>query len=271
MSHCRALALVLPLVVALAAPSTAHAQGEEDDEPVRGKASISTGKTADAEMDEAPSARGPALRKWPVIETGAQAGFRTGFALGLGKFSAEADAENLSDNSRGYIPLWLDVGYRFHPNVYFGLYGQFGFMLLRRGGICEGEQTRCSGQDYRVGATLHYHFMPEDPVDFWIGLGAGYEWYRNSVAYAEAGVPNRSVTFRGPEWINAIIALDIKDSRQGGVGPFVSASFGQFTNTSASGLIVNGEVMDLSEGITSTEPHQWIMFGIQGSYFDDFL
>ena len=247
------------------------AQDDDGEETsVGARASLSRDRAkADAEADEGPKAKGPELRKWSTVKTGAQAGFRTGFALGLGKFSGLG--ENLSDNSRGYVPLWLDVGYRVHPNVYFGLYGQFGFMLLRQGGICEGEQTRCSGQDYRVGAALHYHFMPDSPVDLWFGLGAGYEWYRNSVKYAESGLPNRSVTYKGPEWVNAIIALDIKDSRQGGVGPYVGASFGQFTGTKLTGTVVDGEVKDVSEAIATTEPHQWIMFGIQGSYFDDFL
>lgn len=206
------------------------------------------------------------LRPFPVVTTGPQAGFRTGFAMGMGKFAAQS--ENLTDNARGMIPLWIDAGYRVHPNVYVGVYGQIGFLLLRTGGVCEGEDTQCSGQDYRLGGSIHYHFSPDGDFDPWFGLGAGYEWYRNSVSYAESGVPNQSLTFKGPELVNLQLGLDIKDSRQGGVGPFVALSVGRYSSTTLTG-ITTGDENEITETIDATEMHQWFFFGIQGSYFDD--
>ena len=186
---------------------------------------------------------------------------------GMGKFTATD--EQLSDNSRGMLPLWLDVGYRVHPNVFIGAYAQLGFLLLRKGGICEGESTECSGHDYRVGGQIHYHFSPDGDFDPWFGLGAGYEWYRNTVKYAEAGIPNRSLTFKGPEWVNVQLGLDIHDTRQGAVGPFVALAMGQFSTSSVSGTAF-GNAEQVTETITAKEMHQWLFFGIQGSYFDDF-
>lgn len=215
------------------------------------------------------AASGENLRPFPIVETGPQAGFRTGFAKGFGKFTADSN-EEINDNSRGMIPFWLDVGYRVHPNVYLGAYASFGMLLLRKGGICEGEETKCSGQNYRIGGNIVYHVMPDGDFDPWFGLGAGYEWYRNAVRYAESGVPSRSVTFRGPEWVNIQIGLDIKDGRQGGVGPFAALAIGQYSNNSIEGTAF-GNAESISETITATEMHQWLFVGIQGSYFDAFL
>lgn len=242
--------VAIAVVAVLGTPGSAQAQDEEPNE-------------------ESASSSGEKLRPFPIIDTGAQAGFRTGFAMGMGKFAAQSG--ELSDNARGFIPFWLDVGYRVHPNVYIGVYGQFGWLLLRKGGICEGEYTECSGQNYRVGGNLHYHFVPDGDFDPWVGLGAGYEWYYNNVSFAESGMANRRLVFKGPEWVNVSLGLDIKNNRQGGVGPFVSLSVGQYSSLGLTDLAADGsEVVEVTESIVATEMHQWLFLGIQGSYFDNF-
>jgi hypothetical protein len=220
---------------------------------------------ADASESEAAGSK-EALRSFPVVETGAQAGFRTGFAKGFGKFAATS--EQLSDSSRGFLPFWLDVGYRVHPSVFIGAYAQYGLVLLRKGGICEGEDTKCSGSNYRLGGQIVYHFAPDGDFDPWFGLGAGYEWYRSSVKYAESGIPNRSLTFKGPEWVNVSLGLDIHETRQGAIGPFVALAVGQYSKTTIAGTAF-GNATEISETISATEMHQWLFFGVQGSYFDD--
>lgn len=257
----RRYAAPVALVVALSFfAGTAHAQGDEGEEAGADDLEVGDGGGARSGADEV-------LLPFPVVKTGSQAGFRTGFAKGFGKFAATSD--QLSDNSRGFLPFWLDVGYRVHPNVYVGVYAQFGLLLLRKGGICEGEATECSGQNYRLGGNFIYHFLPDGGFDPWFGLGAGYEWYRNSVRYAEAGIPNRSLTFKGPEWVNVQVGLDIKDTRQGGVGPFAALAIGQYSTTSIEGTAF-GNAESITETITGKEMHQWLFVGIQGSYFDNF-
>ncbi|HQB42338.1 MAG TPA: hypothetical protein PLV85_01990, partial [Polyangiaceae bacterium] len=217
--------------------------------------------------EESSSSTNEKLRSFPIIETGPQAGFRTGFAKGMGKLSAQ-DGE-LGGGSHGFIPFWLDLGYRVHPNVYVGAYGQFGWVLLRKGVLCDGEYVKCSGQNYRVGASFHYHFIPDGDADPWVGLGAGYEWYFSNVSFATSGVPNMRNVFHGPEWVNVSVGLDIKKNRQGGVGPFVALAVGQYLSRLYSD-VNEGEVVDVAESIVATEMHQWLFFGIQGSFFDSF-
>src|SRR5580658_9419437 len=59
---------------------------------------------------------------------GLQAGVRLAYTDGLGVIY---QGLNLSDAASGALPLLLDVGWRFLPELYVGVYGQFAPVFLK--------------------------------------------------------------------------------------------------------------------------------------------
>src|SRR3954470_9642976 len=103
--------------------------------------------------------------------TGLAIGLRTGYALPAGKIGTTSDqfqGGDLSDSVTGMIPLWIDLGYRFTPNLTVGGFFQyrFGFLNKDNNRDCDG----CSVHDLAFGATAQYHFMPGERFDPWAGL-----------------------------------------------------------------------------------------------------
>lgn len=196
--------------------------------------------------------------------TGFEAGLRVGYGIPLGSLSENND---LSDGIGGQIPLILDVGYRVIPNLFIGLYGQYGFAWV--GGdiadLCDATNADCSAHDIRLGIQAHYHFQPRQGLDPWIGLGFGYEWFGVS---AEGGNTEFSTGAHGFEFINLQAGLDLRASQNFYVGPFLTLSIGQFSKATVdceSGLCGTGQ-FGASGDIENTAVHEWLMLGLRGAY-----
>src|SRR4051812_6830527 len=58
-------------------------------------------------------------------DTGFEAGLRVEYGIPLG--DATGAGRPLSDGISGQIPLAIDLGYRVIPNLFIGLYAQYGF------------------------------------------------------------------------------------------------------------------------------------------------
>jgi opacity protein-like surface antigen len=206
------------------------------------------------------------IRPMPIIDTGPQAGFRTGFAIGSGK--TIGPNFDISEVVTGYLPLWLDVGYRILPSLFIGAYGQMGFVFLKQADNCKGSDASCTGQDYRLGAELIYHFNDDGRYDPWVGLGAGYEWLKLNVSFADTYRGSFNETLRGFELVNVQLGLDIRPTRQGGIGPFVAVALAQYNHIRFAHVTPQKVDAD-ADDISAPQAHRWIIFGIQGSYFDD--
>lgn len=231
-------------------------------------ADVSASGTTDEQSPppHSPTAAEQKIRPRPVVDTGPQAGFRTGFALGSGKTTTPTS--DISKVVSGYLPLWLDVGYRVIPSLFVGAYGQMGFVFLKKGDSCKGDDASCTGQDYRLGAEIIYHFNDDGTYDPWVGLGAGYEWMKLNVSYADTYRASVNTTVRGFELVNLQLGLDVRPTRQGGVGPFVAIALAQYNHIKSA--MVTPQLVDaFAEDVSAPQTHQWIIFGIQGSYFDD--
>lgn len=196
--------------------------------------------------------------------TGFEAGLRLGYGIPLGSLVENSD---LSDGVGGQVPLILDVGYRVIPNLFVGLYAQYGFAWV--GGdisdACDATNADCSAHDIRLGIEGHYHFQPREQLDPWIGLGIGYEWLGMSV---EAGNTEVSFGAHGFEFINLQAGLDIRASDNFYVGPFLTLSIGQFSETTVdcdTGVCDNFS-FGASGDIENKAMHQWLLLGVRGAY-----
>jgi outer membrane protein W len=189
---------------------------------------------------------------------GFEVGLRTGYAIAMGD---SAKNSPLSDSVSGQIPIWLDAGYRINPSWYVGAYGQYGFGMVasKVKDACAATGRSCSAHDIRFGANVHYHIMPAESFDPWVGLGLGYEIM--STSSSGGGGPDGSSSAKGFEFLNVQVGGDYKVTPQLGIGPFVSFSVGQFSSASASsaGVEVSGDIPD--KGI-----HEWLTLGVRGVY-----
>lgn len=190
---------------------------------------------------------------------GVEVGFRSGYAIPFGEAVGHAD---LDEGISGAIPLWLDVGYRILPGLMVGAYAQyaFGFVgdALDKSG-CDQAAMKCSISDKRVGAQVHYHFMPFHTPDPWMGAGIGYEWLSITLSSQQE---DASETLRGVEFVNLQGGVDFAPDPQTrfGVGPFVSFSFAEYDHISCGGA--GQTCADIGEKTV----HQWLIFGVRGSF-----
>lgn len=202
------------------------------------------GVTAIDTSGNSPSSAPPA-----EASTGPELGARVGYMIPLG--SSVKDA-SLGDTVSGALPLMLDAGYRFLPQLYVGLYGQFAFAFLSDK-ACPGGAS-CSGNDLRFGVNVHYHFTSGQPWDVWVGAGAGYEILNYKIS-TQAGSADGSA--RGLELANLQLGFDYFVEPQVRVGPFVGFSFGQYSSVSLNGS--SGDVKDKAL-------HEWLSFGVRGAF-----
>ena len=78
----------------------------------------------------APASNGVATARGAI-----ELGLRVGYGYPVGNEGAIAGASNTSlhDESSGMIPLWIDAGFRANPNVYIGVFFQYGFAFVNKG------------------------------------------------------------------------------------------------------------------------------------------
>lgn len=190
---------------------------------------------------------------------GLQFGLRLGYGIPMGK-TADADGADLSNSVSGQLPIWLDVGYRIIPNIYVGLYGQYGIAFINKDNNteCKADGASCSASDFRFGVNAHYHFSPGQSVDPWVGLGIGYEIASTSFSSA-AG--DGSGSTKGFEFLNLQGGADFLATQGLGIGPFASFSLGQYGSSSAT---IGGQ--EISGDIEKTAMHEWLVIGVRGVY-----
>ena len=188
---------------------------------------------------------------------GPSLGLRAGYGV---PFGSTAQGYDLKGNLGGLIPLWLDVGYRLNPNIFLGGFFQFGFGLSPEG--CGGS-INCSQNDMRFGLQAHYHFLPAKIYDPWIGIGAGYEIFRQSVSGNLFGPFSGSGSASGFEFGNVQAGLDLKISKGFTLGPFATFTLAQF---SSGDLTLTGTGTTTTQsGIQNKALHEWLMFGLKAT------
>jgi hypothetical protein len=216
----------------------------------------------------APNDRGDAPKRLHLA-------LRSGYGVPLGGYATQIevngipddDLPGIADDTSGVIPIWLDVGYRLHPNIVLAAYAMYGIALLKVadpddpfGGGCP-ELAECSAAGWRFGVEAEYQFAPAAFVNPWVSLGVGYELLHSHVKVQMGQfVYDRAFAYSGPDLLHLQAGVDLGVSPAFGVGPFASVSFARYLDCSAedAGARVDCELV---EGAT----HSWLAVGVRGS------
>jgi hypothetical protein len=190
--------------------------------------------------------------------TGIEVGLRTGYAIPVGNIQQSMP---LADPVIGTIPIWIDAGYRFHPNAMIGAFFQYGIGLVNggkgEGRICGGGSD-CSASDMLFGVQFHYHLLPDQTIDPWGGVGFGYE----ILGLDDPGTANSAgvggTSYSGFQFVNLQIGADYKFKPNLGVGPFMMFSLGEYSRCSYTS---SGNCT-----IPSGAMHEWLTLGIRVAY-----
>jgi len=223
----------------------------------------SSGRAFAADGDETPPASGstpstgaatPTAPSEGPAESGLSLGVRIGFGLPLGD---AAEGAKLSDGVTGSVPFIFDIGYRGLgvPNLYLGAFGTWGPAFYKD---CPSGAS-CSSSVVRLGINARWHFLPQESLDPYAGLGFGYEFLNFS---AEANGREANGSYKGFEFVEFQGGLDFKATPAFRVGPFVNLAMGQYSTaeiTSSTGTSVSGD-------ITKTALHMWLIFGARGQF-----
>jgi hypothetical protein len=202
-------------------------------------------------------------------EQGILIGLRAGYGIPFGTAYGVRDATTgtiqnakLSDQIKGMFPLSVEIGYWFEANWYVGGFFQYGIGLVQSNAICS--TVSCSTSDLRFGLSVHYHFLPGEIIDPWVGIGAGYEILNQSASGTILGVAfNVSGNLSGWEFGNAQAGVDLNLSPMFSVGPFVEFAVAQYSSGSISFSAGGGPQQSGSSSIDNKTIHEWLNFGLR--------
>ncbi len=184
-------------------------------------------------------------------------GLRIGFGYPLGNEGAVPGTANASlhDDVSGMIPIWIDAGFRANPNVYVGIFFQYGFAFVNnnQNPDCAQSGVSCSAKDLRLGLNVHYHFSPGESFDPWVGLGAGYEWLALDESGGGASV---SLTGSGFEFGNLQLGGDFAVAPNFGIGPFLTVTLAEYSHLSGA----------IDTDLSPKSIHSWVMGGVRGVF-----
>ncbi|QSQ13836.1 porin family protein [Myxococcus landrumensis] len=190
-------------------------------------------------------------------------GLRAGLGVPFGKFTSAESAttsNKVSDSFSAAIPLQLEAGYFFNPNIYVGAYFQYGILTLKED--CP-DGLDCSASQLRFGANVAYHFQATPKIDPWVGLGIGYEIASQSTS---ATVGNAEIDLtanvKGLEFVSGQGGVDFRITPSFSVGPYVTYTLGQYSSISISGDDGNSESDD-STDIEEKAMHSWLYGGVR--------
>ena len=167
----------------------------------------------------------------PAAARGFQAALRSGVQLPWGEAS-DADGDELSSRYGWQIPILIDVGLKLSKPWFVGAYGGVGYGSIGSGNVaeeaCAAPGVTCSTLSYQVGAELQYHLAPSDRLNPWLGLGGGYEWFRQELRSAQYSEEQET---SGLALLKVLLGLDYRYRELYGFGPFAEVSLGRFQAT----------------------------------------
>ncbi len=186
-------------------------------------------------------------------ESGLSLALSIGYAVPMGSIDGSA---KVSDFFSGGLPLQVDIGWRFTPNLYLGAFFEYSFAFLNStvsSGCSATPGVSCSGSNIQFGVDFVYTFMPYAKFAPYVGLGVGWEFASLS---ASASNVSQSLTLSGFQFARIIVGGDFRVGSAFRVGPFVNFSLGQYGSVSSTGL-------NLTLGDKTL--HEWFQFGVKGT------
>ncbi|NVJ23124.1 MULTISPECIES: outer membrane beta-barrel protein [Myxococcus] len=213
-------------------------------------------------------------------DKGGGKGFALGLGVGygapygqLGSPAPDDDDENkLGDLVSGVIPIQLEAGYFFNPNVYLGATFQYGIVSLKdESSNCNDTGISCSASQLRLGVNVAYHLNVTPKIDPWVSLGVGYEFLNQSVKAEESGESaTAKVSVKGFEFIAAQVGLDYRITPKFSVGPFATVTAGQYSSVTTSfetSVDIPGlEDLEETDDLETKKIHGFIYGGVRAQY-----
>ncbi|MGD0676395.1 MAG: hypothetical protein ABSC94_13330 [Polyangiaceae bacterium] len=227
--------------------------------------------------DDSADAPAPEVAATPpdsAAKLGFQVGLRVAYTDGVG---IVYEGIHLSDASSGALPLMVDLGWRFLPQLYVGAYGQFAPVFLKTYALTCPPGFTCAGQDWRLGVEADYHFLPRSKLDPYVGLGVGYEILHSTFRDAEYPyVYNgsfvlakwyESIIARGWEFASLTLGFDWRFTDMIGAGLFVLGTVGEYG-------VQTGNYTVMAAGAQQTTPvpavqigaHELAFIGLRGTF-----
>ncbi|MFB1480207.1 hypothetical protein [Corallococcus sp. RDP092CA] len=175
-------------------------------------------------------------------------------AMGIPVGDAFTD-QSLRDTFGTTVAPQVDVSWFFSRRLSLGAYFQYGFGS-GPGDLCS-DVVDCKSQVLRVGVDLDYHFLPDSFIAPWVGVGLGYEVAKLDVGGSSS---NNWLKLEGYDLIHAHFGVDLQLTRSIAVGPYISASVGQYSEGA-----VRVADLETSDELTSDEKqiHVWIQPGVR--------
>ncbi len=197
-------------------------------------------------------------------ENGLSIGLRGAYGLPFGARSG-AQGDNLSGTLTRSFPLQIDLGWRFSPNLYAGIYFQ-GAIASLAPGLTEGcgtDGVTCSASDLRLGVDLVYTFLPRTRFAPWIGIGGGYENAKVRVPHAGQAV---DISYKGYELPDLMAGVDFRLASALRIGPFVTLTLARFTSVETPVDPDTDQIGSTqSFGIARKAVHGWLQLGLKGT------
>jgi hypothetical protein len=189
-------------------------------------------------------------------ESGVLLGLRAGYGVPFG--DVERDAAAVREVADEKLPLWLELGYRFNPRVQGAIFFELAPARVASERCTDGG---CDASHVRFGVAVQLHLAPGARLDPWIGAGIGIEVLRAEIDDPGATPVRRELTWAGLELPVAEAGVDVRMSRRFSLGPYLSASFGQFTSRSE--RPEGGS--SARDPIEDRERHGWIQAGLKAT------
>ncbi|RUO93729.1 hypothetical protein D7Y11_07940 [Corallococcus sp. AB018] len=194
----------------------------------------------------------PAAAQEPK-SSGLALGVRGAFGIPVGDSGTDL---SLKDTFGSTVAPQVDVSYFFNRQLSLGAYFQYGIGSGPGDECADGAD--CKSKVLRFGIDLDYHFRPAGFVSPWVGVGVGYE-----IGSLEVGEGSNSAWFKleGYDLGHAHFGVDLQLTRSIAVGPYISASVGQYNK----GAIRLGNAAEISNDLSDDEKqiHVWIQPGVR--------
>ena len=168
-------------------------------------------------------------------DTGVSLSARAGYAFPMGE---AGDGVDLGDLVDGNIPLGIELGYRFAPNLEIGGYFEYGWAR-------EADEVSAVGVDVttmRLGAQLNYLLAPEADLNPYLGVGFGWTQLEADFGLGDDSVSGFDFTLQGGAQWKVAPAMS--------VGPYAALIVGQFNDSD----------------IDDKGWHEWLQVGLRGTF-----
>ncbi|TNV60380.1 porin family protein [Corallococcus exiguus] len=196
----------------------------------------------------------PAAAQDPSPGAGFAVGARAAYGIPLGKAFNDVELSNQVGNS---VAFQVDVAYFLSQRLSLGAYFQYGFAE----GLAGVVDNATSARVLRFGFDVDYHFAPEKFVAPWVGVGLGYELVAVHDAFMETEDSRPSSEYKGLELGHAHFGVDFQLTNFLAVGPYVTATLGQYSKFAARA----GDILDVEGDIPSDDRsfHFWVQPGVR--------